>query len=450
MSPLRAESRTLARLAFPVVVANLGTMLMGAIDTAMVGRVGVDALAAVSIGNVWVHGTFLFIQGVLFGLDPIVAQAHGAGDGRRCGLALQRGLVLAGWLSLLLGGLWLLAGPFLTLAEQEPALVDAAHRYVLVQIPSVPFILLFVAMRQYLQGREIMRPAMWVVLAANLFNALANWALIFGHLGFPALGVVGAGLATALTRVILFGLLLAMIRGFDLHAGAWQPWSRAAASWQGLRKVLAYGVPIAATVGFEIWAFGASTLLSGWIDPVAVAAHTVTLNLAALAFMFPLGISQGAATRVGNLLGASQHAAAQRAAWVAVGMGASVMAGFAALFVLLRQQLPAIFARDPEILSTSAAILPIAAAFAIFDGTQVVGCGVLRGMGDTRPAAVYNLVGYWLLGLPIGGWLALRGGWGLAGIWWGLALGLAVVAALLVARLRVRGPAHLVTGPSSP
>jgi MATE family multidrug resistance protein len=182
---------------------------------------------------------------------------------------------------------------------------------------------------------------------------------------------------------------------------------------------------------------------------VAVAAHTVTLNLAALAFMFPLGISQGAATRVGNLLGAGQHAAAQRAAWVAVGMGASVMAGFAALFVLLRQQLPAIFARDPEILSTSAAILPIAAAFAIFDGTQVVGCGVLRGMGDTRPAAVYNLVGYWLLGLPIGGWLALRGGWGLAGIWWGLALGLAVVAALLVARLRVRGPAQLATGPSS-
>jgi MATE family multidrug resistance protein len=328
--------------------------------------------------------------------------------------------------------------------------VAEAHRYTLVQIPSVPFLMAFVALRQYLQGRELMRPAMWVVAIANLFNALFNWALIFGHLGFPALGLLGAGIATALTRVLMFALLFAMVRGFELHAGAWTPWSRAAVHPRHLRRILGFGVPVAFQIAFEVWAFSGSTLLAGRIDAIALGAHTVTLNLAAFAFMFPLGISQGAATRVGNLLGAGRPRDAQRAAWISMAMGAGVMAVFAVSFVLLRQWLPRIYTAEADVVALSASILPIAAAFAIFDGTQVVGCGVLRGMGDTRPAARYNLLGYWILGLPLGGWLALGAGVGLAGIWWGLALGLAVVALLLVRRVRLRGPASATPGPSAP
>jgi MATE family multidrug resistance protein len=158
--------------------------------------------------------------------------------------------------------------------------------------------------------------------------------------------------------------------------------------------------------------------------------------------MMPLGVGLAASTRVGNLLGAGRPAEAQRAAWVAIALGAAVMSVSAAIFVLGRGWLPRIYTPEADVIALGAAILPIAAAFQVFDGVQVVGCGVLRGMGRTRPAAVFNLIGYWLLGLPLGGWLGLRAGWGLGGIWWGLAIGLAAVAILLVLWVRWRGPAR--------
>jgi MATE family multidrug resistance protein len=444
MSPLPAEFAKIRKLALPVVGAQVGTMLLGVVDTIMVGHVSVEALAAASLANVWIFATTLFGMGVILGMDPLVAQAHGAGLGERAGLILQRGLVMAVLLSVPIGLSWLSTADFLALTGQEAPLVQAAHRYTQVQVPSIPFFLLFVVMRQYLQGREIMRPAMWAVAVANLFNVFFNWVLIFGKLGFPALGLVGAGIATTLTRLVMFALLLAMLRGLNLTEGAWTPWSRAAFEWRGLRRIVGLGIPVAIQMSLEMWAFSGSTLIAGHIGAEALAAHTITMNLAALAFMMPLGVSQAAATRVGNLLGAGRPREAQRAAWMAMALGAGVMAIAALTFVALRIWLPRIYTVDPGVVALSASILPIAAAFAIFDGTQVVGCGILRGMGNTRPAAWFNLIGYWVLGLPIGAWLALRQGFGLGGIWWGLAFGLAVVASLLVARIHRRGPAHAV------
>jgi MATE family multidrug resistance protein len=202
-------------------------------------------------------------------------------------------------------------------------------------------------------------------------------------------------------------------------------------------------------VSLEMWAFSGAALIAGRLGAVSLAAHTIALNLAALAFMLPLGIAQGAATRVGNLIGAREPDAAQRAAWVSIGMGAGVMTLSASLFVVFRTGLPRLYTPDADVILACAAILPIAAAFQIFDGTQAVGCGILRGMGRTRPAMVFNLVSYWVLGLPIGAWLALFQGWGLAGIWWGLALGLGLVATSLVLWVRVRGPAIERDGPSA-
>jgi MATE family multidrug resistance protein len=441
MTPLRAEVRKVAQLAVPVVGATVGTMLMGVVDLAMVGRVGVDSLAALSLAHVWIFGTFLLAQGLLMGMDPLVSQAHGAGRGGDCGLVLQRGVVLASVISIVMGASWLLTGDFLRLTGQEEHLAAEAQRYARVQAPSALLLMLFVALRQYLQGRELMRPAMWAVLVANLTNVFFNWVLIFGHLGFPALGLEGAGIATALTRGVQLAVLFAIAYGYRLHEGGWTPWTRAALEPRALLRILAVGAPVAVQTGAEVWAFSGTTLIAGRLDPVSVGAHAVTLNLAALAFMFPLGVAQGAATRVGNLIGAGEKTAAQRSAWISIALGAGVMALFALTFVAFRSWLPLIYTEDAAVIAASAAILPIAAAFAVFDGTQVVGTGVLRGMGDTGPAARYNLVGYWVLGLPIGAWLALPGGMGLAGIWWGLALGLAVVATLLLRRLRRRGPA---------
>jgi MATE family multidrug resistance protein len=442
MSPTRTEVRRLAALALPVAATQVGTMLLGFVDTLMLGRVGAEALAASAIANVWIFGTTQLALGTLFGLDPIVAQAHGGRRGDVAGRALQRGLVLAGALSVPVMLLWLGCERFLVATGQDPALARAAHQYTLVQLPSVPFFLAFFALRQYLQGREMVRPALWVMAVANAVHVIGNYALIFGHLGAPELGLVGAGIATSLTRIASFGLLVWWTLAFDLHEGAWVPWSRDAFSWRGIREILAFGIPVGFQTSLEVWAFSGAALLAGHLGATAIAAHSIALNMAALAFMLPLGVGLAAATRVGNLIGARRADDAQRAAWVAIALGAAVMTFSALLFVVGRGWLPRLYSGELEVVALCAAILPIAGAFQIFDGVQVVGCGVLRGMGRTRPAAIFNLLGYWVLGLPLGGWLGLRAGYGLAGIWWGLAIGLAVVATLLVGWVYWRGPAR--------
>jgi len=453
---LREETRILVRLSLPAVAAQVGSMMMGIVDTAMLGRVSVDALAAASLANAWVYLTLLASNGVLMGMDPVVSHAHGRRDGRTSGIALQRGLVLAGLLTLVVSVLWTGTGVLLTGLRQEPHLVEAAHGYVRVQLPSVGFFLVFTAFRQQLQGRELMRPAMWATLVANLSNVFLNWVLIFGNLGAPALGLVGAGIATAINRGVMLLLLLFVVWRTDLLAGAWVPWSRAALDPRGLAHIARLGLPVSIQMALEIFAFSGSTYLAGWIGATAIAAHQVTLNFAAFSFMMPLGVSQAAATRVGNLLGAHLPHRAQRAAWVSLAMGALIMGFWACVFILGRAQLPRLLTSDAQVVALSASIFPIAAAFQIFDGTQVVGGGILRGMGRTRPVAWFNLVAYWVLGLPIGGWLALEEGWGLsgrglglAGIWWGLCLGLAIVATCLVLWIRFRGPESLAGVPTT-
>src|SRR5262249_15379081 len=342
--------------------------------------------------------------------------------------------------SVLLALVWLGTGRLLLLTGQDPDLARMAHAYTVVQIPSIPFFMVYTALRQYLQAREYVRPALFVIVAVNGLNLLFAWVLIFGHLGFPALGLEGAGIASGLTRAAGGVGLVWLVFGLGLHRGAWAPFGREALSGPELRELLHYGLPVAVQVSLEAWAFSGAALLVGHLGATAIAAHTIAINLASLSFMMPLGIAQGSATRVGNLLGAGEPAAAQRAAWVSFALGAGVMSLSAIAFVALREWLPRVYTPDAGVVAATAAVLPIAAAFQVFDGTQVVGCGILRGMGRVRPATAFNLVGYWLLGLPLGGWLALRGGMGLPGLWWGLALGLAGVALSLGSFVAPRGP----------
>ena len=434
------ELRQLRRLAAPVAMAQLATMAMGVVDTLMVGRVSVDALAAASIANVWVFSTIMFANGILMSLDPLVSQAHGAGEDERAALLLRRGVALALLLSLPLAGLWLLTEPALLLTGQDPVLASAARKYVWVQLPSIPFFLVYAVQRQYLQAREWVRPAMWIVLVANLWNAAFNWLLIFGNLGFPALGLTGAGIATTLTRVLTFLGLLWLARRLDILPPRWGALDREAWHPSALRAMAAVGLPIAIQTSLEMWAFNASTLIVGHLGAGALAAHTITMQMAAIAFMIPVGIAQGAAVRVGNLIGAGDGARARLAGWLAIAAGGAVMSVSALLFVVAREWLPRMYTPDLQVVATAATILPIAGAFQIFDGTQAAACGVLRGMGETRPAAIANFIGYWIIALPIGGALVLRFDAGLPALWWSLAGGLAIVAVGLVWRIRRRGP----------
>lgn len=443
MTSTQREIRALIALAIPIVATNVGMQAMSTVDTLMVTRVGKETLTAAGLANVWIMGTSLLAIGIFHGLDPIITQAHGAGDGERAGLALQRGLVLSALGALGLAALWLLTGRALLLAGQDPAIAREAHRYTLVQIPSIPFFTTFIVLRQYLQGRGILAPILVVTIGANVFNALFNWTLIFGRLGMPELGLLGAGIATALTRALMCIGLVLTIRGMRLHAGAWLGWSRRAFERAGLVEILTLGTPVAIQLTLEISAFGVSTLMAGMLGTTDAAAHLIVLNMASISFMVPMGISFAAVTRVGNLIGRGDHEDAQRSAWVAFAMGGLAMSCFALSFYIGRTFLPGLYKPEPEVLAVAASILPIAAAFQVFDGLQVVGGGVLRGMGKTLPAAWFNLFGYYVLALPIGWWMAFRAELGLAGIWYGLLLALATVAVLLVGWVRVRGPRHL-------
>lgn len=437
------EARRLTRLAAPVVATQLASMMLGVVDALMVGRIGVEPLAAASLGNVWVMGSLLAAMGIVLGIDPLVSQAHGARDAGRAGLALQQGLVVALLVSVPCVVSLFFTERGLVLLGQEAGLARLAHDYAIAQIPGVAPFLAFIALRQYLQGRAIVTPAMWVALLANGFNAFANWVLIYGNLGAPALGLVGSGVATSLTRVMLVATLAAWIVLRRHHEGAWLGWTRDALRLRGLVTVLRTGVPVALQFSLEVWAFQLSTLFAGRLGAPALAAHSIVLNIASVSFMVPLGISIGTATRVGNLIGAGQPWRAQRSAWVAMAMGGGTMTLFALTFVTLRELLPRAYTSDATVIGLGATLLPVAAAFQLFDGIQVVGGGVLRGMGRTVPAAAFNLIGYWTLALPLAWALAFGLELGVTGIWWGLCLGLGAVAVMMTLWIRLRGPARV-------
>ncbi len=453
MTTRESEIRSITRLALPVVFTQLGVVGMQIVDMVMIGGVlGPGALSQVVAGSTWAFGVLIVGIGVVMGIDPIVAQAHGAGKGDRAGLALQQGVVLAVAAGAVVSVAWWFAEPVLLAAGQDPEVAAGGADYCRAQaFSTVPF-LIFMTMRHYLQGRTLVRPALLVIVLANLANVFFNWVFIYGHLGVPSLGVAGAGIATGLTRVFMMLALLGMIVTAGLHREAWVPWSRASFELRGLGAVLSNGIPVALHIGLEIWAFNFTTLWAGQLGAVddtshGIAAHGIVLKMCAFTFMMPLGISVAASTRVGNLVGAGDLDGAQRSAWTSIGLGGFVMMCASAAFLLFREQLPAIFIdvddlSGPAVIALAAGILPIAAAFQVSDGLQVVACGVLRGMGTTRPAAVINFVGYYLLMLPLTAWLAFDWGLGLGlrGIWWGLTAGLVSVAVLFVAWIAVRGP----------
>jgi multidrug resistance protein, MATE family len=426
-----AESRTLFAMSAPIALAQVGHMAMGVVDTLMVARLGVAELAAVAIASTWVWSSGSIAQGIVQGMDPLVSQAHGAKDGEAVALALQRGLVIAVAVSLPLMAMWLATETALVWLGQDPHVAELAQRHMQARLPSALGFLLFTAGRQYLSGRAIMRPAMWIMLLGNLVNAALNWVLIFGNLGAPALGVVGSGLATSVTNLLLPLALFAWIRGFRLHVGAWRPWDRRSFAPAGLARYLALGIPVGIQLALAANAFTAAMLIVGSIGVAELAAHQVVINMASFTFMFPLGIAIGASARAGNLIGAREPQQLRIACRTALAMGGGVMALAALAFLLFRTALPRFYVADPQVIALAASLLPIAGAFQIFDGIQVVGGGLMRGMRRPQAGALANLLSFYLLGLPLAWLLAFRAGLGIVGVWWGLAAGLACVATIL-------------------
>jgi MATE family multidrug resistance protein len=427
--PTRNEVRDVARLAAPIVVVQIGLMLMGVVDAAIVGRYSAQGLAAVALGNVYFNSIVTIGHGTLMALDPLIAQAVGAKDQPAIERSLQRGLVLCAVLSvplslLLIPGEWLMAP-----LRQPPDVVPLAASYARACIPGVLPYLAFIALRQTVQAFALVRPVVVAVVVANLANVVLDWAMVFGRLGFPAMGPVGSGWATTICRwlmaiMLLWGCRHALVP-FLRH------WSREDLAFAPLLRMMRIGFPIGMQLWIEFTAFSVALLLVGMVGTLPMAGHQIALMLAALTYMVPLGVAAAASVLVGHAVGRGDPEAARREASAALACGIGFMSVTAILLVSFAPWLARAFTADPGILAVAAVLIPIAGVFQVFDGIQGVSAGILRGAGDTRIPMWSNLAGYFVVGLPLGAWLCFTWGWGAQGIWWGLVAGLAAVAALL-------------------
>jgi MATE family multidrug resistance protein len=432
----RRELAAAIRLAAPMALVQLGMMLMGVVDTMMLGRLSARALAAGAVGHVVSICLLMFGAGVLAALDPLVAQAHGAGDARAVGAHLQRGVVMAGALTIPFAlALWDVRGLLAFLGQPAGVIGDAAA-YVRAIIPGIPAYLLFVSLRQTLQAMGLVRPAAVAIVVGNLANVVGNYSLIFGRLGAPALGVAGSAWSTSICRWAMFLYLLVAAR--RTLAPLWRGFTAEAVALRKHGLLLRIGMPIGLHYAVEFLVFSTVALLMGQMGVRTLAGHQIAINLASLSFMIPLGISGAAATRVGNAIGRGDMPEARRAALACLVLGGGVMLVFAVVFATGPEALARLYTQDAAVIAMTALLLPIAAAFQVFDGLQVVAAGVLRGAADTTFPAGIALVGFWVVGLPTGWLMAFPLGGGPPGLWWGLTIGLAAVAVLYTARIFLR------------
>ncbi|MEO5816977.1 MAG: MATE family efflux transporter [Gemmatimonadaceae bacterium] len=434
--PHRTELAAMTRLALPVVLAQVGLMAMGVVDTLMVGRVSAEALAAVALGNLYFITIVIPASGTLMVLDPVVAQAVGARDTEGIARGVQRGFVLAAVLGAIVSIALVPVEPMLVVLHQPPVLVPLATSYVLISILGVLPFLAFVVLRQSLQAFGAMRVLLAVIVVANATNAFLNWVFVYGHLGSPAMGAPGSAWATLVSRWLMAFLLLAF--GWRSLKPALVPWRHETLHVAPLLAMLRLGLPIGFMQALEIGAFAAIGVLMGVLGTVEMAAHQIAINLASLTFMVPLGVGSAAAVRVGHAAGAGNAEGARESARAALvcGVGFMVFTGIALLAA--PRAFAALYTSEVPVAALAATLIPIAGVFQVFDGIQAVCAGVLRGLGDTRAPFLINLAGFWLAGFPVSVVLGFHTSLGAVGLWWGFVAGLGAVAWLLLLRTRNR------------
>jgi MATE family multidrug resistance protein len=434
IASIRREWRPLLELAWPLVVAEVGWMAMGIIDTIMVGRLPDSALAigAVSLGSILFSTCTIFGGCLLLGMDTVVSQAYGAGRIADCHQSLWNALYLCAPLTPLLMIVNLAMAASLAHFDVNAEVLPQATSYIRILGWGTGPLMLYFALRRYLQGMGIVQPVMFTLISANLINLFGNWVLIYGHFGFRAMGTDGSAWATFAARVYMVGVLVLTAIYYDRARGPGMFRVPLAPDWARLARLLKLGLPVAVQVALEIAVFGVATVLIGRLDAASLAGHQIALNMASLTFMAPLGISSAAAVRVGHLIGAGDFERAGSAGWSALACGCAFMAAAAVVFLTIPVPIARLYTADPAVIRVSVTLLAIAAVFQLFDGCQIVATGALRGAGDTRTPMWCNLVFYWLIGLPVGWVLGFRYGWGAAGLWAGLCFGLILIGSVLL------------------
>jgi len=428
---MQREVRAMLALAWPVILAELAWVMMGVVDTIIVSPLGPAAIGAVGSGSTMFFSVFVLGMGTLYALDTFVAQAYGAGRLDECHRWCIDGLYVAGVLSVLLIVLGMGGVTLLGHAGIHPAVLVLLQPYLSALLWSVPPLLAYTVFRRYLQAMNSVLPITIAFVTANVVNALGNYALIFGHFGFPAFGVIGSAYATCAARVFLALFLLAAIlfRERRNPSGFHDvPWTiDVARMW----RIARLGVPAALQITMEVGVFAAASMLAGRISPMALAAHQIVLHVASVLFMIPYGLSSAAAVRVGQAVGRGDAHGRRVAGWAAITIGLTFAGAASVLLVATPESFLRLFTTDASVLAVGSVLLLFYALCQPLDALQVVATGALRGVGNTRTPMLANLIGHWGIGLPIAYYLCFSRSWGVEGLWTGLCIGLAIIGTFL-------------------
>lgn len=436
LRPTKVELVEMARLALPIVLVNVGMQGQGLVDAVMLGRVSSADLAAGGLGNFYFFGIGIIGIGILMALDPVIAQGVGAKDEGQIARGIQRGVLMTVIVAAVVSVLFIPARHVLALLRQPADVVPLAGAYVLWSIPGMLPFFAFNMLRQTLQAFHRVTPVVVGVVVGNIANAALNWVLIFGNLGFEPRGVVGSSIATSISRWVMAVVVL---------AGAWPQLKPYLLRWDPdsllpapLLRMFRLGLPVGLQFLAEAGAFGMTTVMTGWMGTTVLAGHEIALSLASMTFMVPMGVAAAAAVMVGHAIGRGDMAASRRDAVAALVVGVGFMALCAVVFALVPEALAGVYTRDAATFALAASLIPVAAVFQVFDGTQVVSASILRGAGDTRVPAILHGLSFWAVGIPLGALIAFGFDQGAIGLWWGLTAGLAAAAVLQLRRVRVK------------
>ena len=430
--------RNTLNLAYPVIIGQLGFIMMGVVDSLMVGTLGPAPLAAASLGNSLTLIIFIVGIGISFAVTPLVAISIGAKKYSECGIYFRQSLLVNLAVGLILTFIVVAGSELIIYFDQPLEVTNLAKSYTkILGLGGIP-LMLFQTYKQFIEGLSVMKPAMIIAILANFVNAFVNWVLIFGKLGFPALGLDGAGWATFSSRLFMAIILMIYVMSRIRFKQYDVSFHFKNINFPIIKKILSLGLPSGSQYFFEVGAFSFAVIMIGWLGTDQLAAHQIAINLASVSFMVVLGISMAGGIRVGNGVGEQNIKQVRMAGFSSIFLAICFMAFSGLVFIIFRDWLPTLYIKDQNVISIASSLLIIAALFQLSDGTQAVGIGILRGLTDVKIPTAITFIAYWIVGLPTGYLLGFILGLDVQGVWIGLLAGLTTSAVLLTLRFNAK------------
>jgi multidrug resistance protein, MATE family len=438
LKTLKQQIKSTLQLAYPVIIGQLGIVMMGLVDNLMVGKLGAASLAAASLGHGITFLIFIIGFGVAMAVTPLVAISVGAKKFEECGVYFRQSLLVNTGMAIIITIITIVIADFIPMMNQEAEVASNATSYTKILALSALPILVFLSYKHFIEGLSVMRPAMIITLVANVVNAFANWVFIFGNLGFPAYGLDGAAWATFSSRIFMAVVIMIFVMRNKNFKQYDVSFNYKSINIPVIKRILSLGLPSGFQYFFEVGAFSFAVVMVGWLGAEQLAAHQIAINLASISFMAALGISMAGSIRVGNAVGKKDISETRKAGFVAILLGAVLMSISGIIFISLNKFLPTLYVTEEVVISFASSLLIIAALFQLSDGVQAVGIGILRGLTDVKIPTAITFTAYWIVGLPVGYLLGFTLGYDVIGVWIGLLLGLTTSAILLTLRFNIK------------